>query len=83
MTASPASQASLVVVRLSDSFAEFWPVLAQDVGVALASWEPDPAGGAPFPVGGAVVIVAAGGREADLAGAIAALPRPPGVPLLA
>jgi hypothetical protein len=31
---------SLGVVRLSDSFGDFWPALARDIGVALVDWTP-------------------------------------------
>ncbi|MEX2155687.1 MAG: sigma-54 dependent transcriptional regulator [Gemmatimonadales bacterium] len=74
---------SLVLVKLSDSFGDFWPTLARDVGVPLAEWAATDEPGAPFPIGGAVVIVAAGGQEQALAAAVSALARPPGVPVLA
>jgi DNA-binding NtrC family response regulator len=54
----------LLVVRLSDSFAEFWPLLAREQGITALEWSPG--SGAPAPTGAALVLVAAGGREEDL-----------------
>ena len=58
MTAS--ADVCLLVVRLSDSFGDFWPALARDIGVALADWTP--AADQP-PASDAAVVIAAGGRE--------------------
>src|SRR5438034_326573 len=55
----------LLVVRLSDSFSDFWSVLARDVGVPLLEWAPAP--GELPPSGAGVVLVAAGGHEAEIA----------------
>jgi DNA-binding NtrC family response regulator len=71
----------LLVVRLSDSFGEFWPILARELGVPLAEWRPT-AGEVP-PPGAAVVLVAAGGQETDLAGLIPQLAVPADVPVIA
>jgi DNA-binding NtrC family response regulator len=60
----PPSDAFVLIVRLSDSFAEFWPLLAQEQGIAALEWSPE--SGDRAPTGAALVIVAAGGREADL-----------------
>ena len=68
MTAS--GDVTLLVVRLSDSFSDFWPALARDLGVTLAEWTP--AEPEPPPAGAGVVLVAAGGHEAEVA---ALLPR--------
>jgi DNA-binding NtrC family response regulator len=58
------SEIFLLVVRFSDSFAEFWPLLAREQGIAAIEWSPE--SGAPAPAGAALVLVAAGGREEDL-----------------
>jgi len=71
---------SLVVVRLSDSFGDFWPALARDIGVALVDWTP--AGDEPAPPDAGAVIVAAGGREVDVPGLLAALSAARGVPII-
>jgi len=70
-----------VVVRLSDSFAEFWPLVAAEVGAQLvdvpaASPEPQPAETA-------AIVVAAGGCEHDLADFLRRFGAPPGIPILA
>ncbi len=62
MTASGA--VTLLVVRLSDSFSDFWPALARDLGVPLVEWTAAEPG--PPPAGAGVVLVAAGGQEADV-----------------
>src|SRR5437867_1702854 len=54
----------LLVVRLSDSFGDFWPLLARDIGVPLAEWAPTPE--ELSPPGGAVILVAAGGHETEI-----------------
>lgn len=71
----------LLVIRLSDSFADFWPILARDLGVPLAEWRPTE--GEVPPPGAAVVLVAAGGREGDLPGLIPQLSVPADVPVIA
>jgi DNA-binding NtrC family response regulator len=58
------SEPYVLIVRLSDSFAEFWPLLAREQGIAVVEWSPD--SGDQVPAGAALVIVAAGGREPDL-----------------
>jgi two-component system response regulator HydG len=60
----PSPDAFFLVVRLSDSFADFWPLLAREQGVTATEWSPE--SGDPAPAGAALVIVAAGGREAEL-----------------
>jgi two-component system response regulator HydG len=72
---------TLLVVRLSDSFSDFWPVLARDVGMSLAQWAPAESG--PPPAGAGVVLVAAGGHEAEVAGLLAQLVVPGDVPVIA
>ena len=71
----------LVVVRLSDSFGDFWPALSRELGVTLADWTPA-AGELPVPDAG-VVLIAAGGREAEIAALLPQLTIPRGVPIIA
>ena len=61
MTAS--GDVCLLVVRLSDSFGDFWPALASDIGVALTDWTP--AAAEPPTSDAAGVLIAAGGREPE------------------
>jgi two-component system response regulator HydG len=70
----------LLVVRLTDSFGEYWPLLAAEVGVPLEDWRP--AEEQPPPPGGALVLVAAGGVETTLPAALSSLTVPPDVPIL-
>ena len=79
MTASGA--VTLLVVQLSDSFSDFWPALARELGVPLVEWTAAEPG--PPPAGAAVVLVAAGGREADVATLLPRLAVPGGVPIIA
>jgi DNA-binding NtrC family response regulator len=53
----------LVVVRLSDSFNEFWTLLARELGVPLVITE---AAGDGLPPNALAVVVAAGGAEAEV-----------------
>jgi len=71
----------LLVVRLSDSFGDFWPALADDIGVPLAEWAPA-ADELPPPHAG-VVLVAAGGRETEVAALLPRLTVPRGIPIIA
>jgi two-component system response regulator HydG len=74
-------EVGLLVVRLSDSFGDFWPALARDIGVALVDWTPT---GDETPASDvAVVLIAAGGREADLATLLPQLSLPRGIPIIA
>ena len=70
----------LLVVRLSDSFGDFWPVLAREIGVPMDEWTPG-TGDAPLP-GAAMVLVAAGGREDEAPELLAALTVPRDIPIL-
>ena len=79
MTASGA--VTLLVVRLSDSFSDFWPAPARDLGVPLVEWTAAEPG--PPPAGAGVVLVAAGGQEADVATLLPRLAVPGGVPVIA
>ena len=79
MTAS--GDVTLVVVRLSDSFSDFWPALARELGIRLAEWSAGEPG--PPPAGTGIVLVAAGGHEADVAGLLPQLAVPGNVPLIA
>ncbi|PYP43996.1 MAG: hypothetical protein DMD42_08770 [Gemmatimonadetes bacterium] len=78
MTAS--GDVRLLVVRLSDSFGDFWPALARDIGAALADWTP--AAGEPPASDAGVVLVAAGGREADVAALLPQLSVVAGIPII-
>ena len=71
---------ALLVVRLTDSFGDFWPLLAEELGVPLEEWNP---GGEPPPPAAAIVIIAAGGVETDLPALIRSLTVPADVPVIA
>ena len=75
-----APDTTLLVVRLSDSFADFWPLLAGELGVPLAEWRPAEGN---LPVGAAIVLLAAGGCEADLPGFLRGMTVPADVPIVA
>ena len=79
MTAPP--DVWLLVVRLSDSFADFWPVLAREVGVPVAEWTP--AADERPPAGAGVVLVAAGGHEGEIPGLMSRLSMPADIPVIA
>ena len=70
----------LLVVPLTDSFGDYWPLLAAEVGVPLREWRPSEG---ESPSDGAVVVVAAGGVEATLPAILPGLTAPPDVPILA
>ena len=78
MTAS--GDVRLLVVRLSDSFGDFWPGLAREIGAALVDWTP--AAESP-PPDAAIVLIAAGGREADVMALLPQLSVTPGIPIIA
>ena len=71
---------TLLIVRRSDSFGDFWPLLAEELGVPLEEWSP---AGVPPPPAGAIVIIAAGGVESDLPSLIRSLTVPADVPIVA
>jgi two-component system response regulator HydG len=74
----------LLVVRLSDSFAEFWPLVAADVGARLVDRPAEPAEPAEPATGEtAAIVIAAGGCEHQLAGFLRGFAVPPGIPVLA
>ncbi len=75
------SETVVLVVRLTDSFSEFWPLLADELKVPLLEWRP--ADGEPPPPGAALVVLAAGGVEPDLPGFIPTLVAPSAVPIIA
>lgn len=75
------SENALLVVRLTDSFSEFWPLLAAELKVPLLEWRL--ADGEPPPQGIAVVLLAAGGAELDLPALIPTLILPSDVPIIA
>jgi DNA-binding NtrC family response regulator len=72
---------TLLIVRLTDSFGDFWPLLARELEVTLGEWRPDE--GEPPPPGGAIVVVAAGGGEPDVPAFIRQLTVPSDVPIAA
>ena len=79
MTAS--GDVCLLVVRLSDSFGDFWPALASDIGVPLTDWTP--AAAEPPTSDAAGVLIAAGGREADVVALLPQLSVARGIPIIA
>ena len=70
----------LLVVRLSDSFGDFWPGLAREIGAALVDWTP--AADESPPPDAAIVLIAAGGREADVMALLPQLSVTPGIPII-
>ena len=78
---TPAGDVCLLVVRLSDSFGDFWPALARDIGVALVDWTP--AADEPPPPDACVVLIAAGGREVDVPALLPHLSVARGIPIIA
>ncbi len=81
MAASPpaSGQSAVVVVALSDSFAEYWPLLTKELGVPLLSLRSDEPTLPPEPV---AVLVAAGGAEAEVGALIERLGPRGDAPLL-
>jgi DNA-binding NtrC family response regulator len=75
------SENALLVVRLTDSFSDFWPLLAAELKVPLLEWRP--ADGEPPPPGVALVLIAAGGAEPELPGFIPTMTLPSDVPIIA
>jgi len=69
-----------VVVRLSDSFAEFWPLVAGEVGAQLADHSAPPES---LPAETVAIVVAAGGSEQSLPQFLRGFTAPPGIPVLA
>src|SRR5262249_38717289 len=67
--------------RLSESFAELWPLLGQELDVQLAEWRP--ADVEPPPPGAAIVLIAAGGAELDLPAFLHGLSLPSDIPTAA
>jgi DNA-binding NtrC family response regulator len=72
---------ALLIVRLTDSFGDFWPLLARELDAPLVEWRPGE--GEPPPPGGAIVLLAAGGAEADLPAFIHRLNVPSDLPIAA
>jgi len=72
-----------VVLRLSDSFAEYWPLLAREVGAELVDRLAAQVRDEALPADTAVVVVAAGGAEPTLAEFLRGFTAPTGIPLLA
>ena len=71
----------LLVIRLSDSFSDLWPVLARELRVSLAEWAPS--GEEVPPPGAGVVLIAAGGHEAEIGAVLAQLAVPADIPAIA
>ena len=74
-------ETALLLVRLTDSFSDFWPLLAVELDVPLVEWRP--AEGESPPPGAAVILLAAGGAESGLSSFVAGLTVPSDVPILA
>jgi two-component system response regulator HydG len=72
---------AVLVVRLTDSFSEFWPLLAEELKAPLVEWRP--VEGEVPPSGAAVVLIAAGGAEPDLPSFLPTLAVPSDVPVIA
>ena len=79
MTTPTAPEAPLVVLHLSDSFNEYWPLLARELGVPLAVT--DPAAGT-VPADALAVIVAAGGAETEAGPLLARIGLPASSPVV-
>src|SRR5438477_4233519 len=75
------AEMSVLIVRLTDSFSDFWPILARELEVSLVEWRP--ADGEPPAAGAAIVLVAAGGSELDLPSFLHQLSIPSDVPIAA
>lgn len=73
---------TLLVARLTDSFSDFWPLLAGELEVSLVDWRPSESEPRP-PGGAAVVLIAAGGGEHDLPVFLRGLNMPSDVPIAA
>ncbi|HVH10162.1 MAG TPA: sigma 54-interacting transcriptional regulator [Gemmatimonadales bacterium] len=78
---SAPGEIQLAVIRLSDSFADFWPALARELGVSLSEWVGVP-GERPPPTIGAV-LVAAGGHESEVPALLTQLAVPADVAVIA
>ena len=77
---SPAAgQGAIVVIALSDSFAEFWPLLTKELGVPLVSLRSDEP---TLPAEPVAVVIAAGGAEAEVGALIERLGPRGDAPLL-
>src|SRR5579859_1129447 len=71
---------ALLIVRLTDSFGDFWPLLARELDAPLVEWRP---GEGEPPPPGAIVLLAAGGAETDLPAFIHRLNVPSDLPIAA
>ena len=81
MAATPPAPgtSALAVVALSDSFGEFWPLLANELGVPLVAVPSDEP---VLPADAVAVVIAAGGAEAEVAALLERLGRRGDAPLL-
>jgi two-component system response regulator HydG len=71
----------LVVLPVTESFSEFWPLIAAELKLPLVVWRAQEADG--VPANAAAVVISAGGQEADLPDVIDSLTVPVDVPVLA
>src|SRR3982751_4411258 len=78
---SVSADVALVILRLSDSFGDFWPLLGRELDVPLVEWRPGEVES--LPPGAAVVLIAAGGAEPDLPASLRALSLPSDIPIAA
>ena len=77
----PEAKPFLLVVLVSDSFADFWPLLGREQDVPVVEWSPG--AGEAAPAGAALAIVAAGGCEHELPAILPRLAAQTGAPLIA
>jgi DNA-binding NtrC family response regulator len=74
--------AALLIVRLTDSFSDFWARLADELQVPLVEWRLAEGDASP-PPGAAIIVLAAGGAEPDLPTFIRGLTVPSDIPIVA
>jgi DNA-binding NtrC family response regulator len=75
------SDSLLVVLQLSDSFNEYWPLLARELGVPLVVRDPASDAEA-LPTHALAVVVAAGGAEAEVGPLLGRIGLPASLPLV-
>ena len=71
----------LVVLPMTDSFSEFWPLIAAELKLPLVVWDTAARDG--VPANAAAVLISAGGQESELPSMIGSLTVPAEVPVLA
>ena len=77
----PSADITLLVIRLTESFGDFWTQLAKELDVSLTEWRP--AEGESPPSGAALVLIAAGGAETELPAFLRSVSLPSDVPMVA